>query len=79
MSQGSVNDAIAKDATLAEEIEHEAEAVELDEIEENATTKPVVEGKGKLVVAEEIAIGHVNWKACGFSYELCLWPLPITF
>lgn len=62
VSQGSVNDALAKDATLAEELKHEEEAVELDESEETAT-KPAEEKKGKLVVAEEIAIGRVSWNA----------------
>lgn len=65
-SQGSVTDAVAKDATLAEQIKHEEEAVELDEIEETQTTKPAddLAKKGKLVVAEEIAVGHVSWRAC---------------
>ena len=65
VSQGSVSDAIAKDATLQEEMKREEEAVELDEIEDATTDdKPADEKKGKLVVAEEIAHGHVSWKAC---------------
>ena len=67
VSQGSVSDAIAKDATLQEEMKREEEAVELDEIEDAAddsADKSVDEKKGKLVVAEEIAHGHVSWKAC---------------
>lgn len=64
VSQGSVKDALAKDASLAEEIKHEEEAVELDEHEEEASKdKPAEETKGKLIVAEEIAIGRVSWKA----------------
>lgn len=67
VSQGSVTDAIAKDATLAEEMKHEEEAVELDAIEETTGTQPAEEDKkGKLVVAEEVAIGHVSWSACEF-------------
>lgn len=64
ISQGSVSDAIAKDSKMAEEIKHEEEAVELDEIEETAMTEVRGDNKGKLVVAEEIAIGRVSWKAC---------------
>lgn len=79
MSQGSVSDAIAKDATLAEEMEHEVEAIELDEIEDSVPAKPMVEGKGKLVVAEEIAMGHVRWKACEFPRVSCRRPQPLIF
>lgn len=64
ISQGSVSDAIAKDSRLEEEIKHEEEAVELDEAEEATADKPIEDKKGKLVVAEEIAHGHVSWSAC---------------
>ena len=75
VSQGSVSDAIAKDATLQEEMKREEEAVELDEIEDAAADdKPVDEKKGKLVVAEEIAHGHVSWKACEYHalFSACI-------
>lgn len=68
-SQGSIPDALAEDPKLAEEVKHEEEAVELDEHEEAITTKPADDKKGKLVVAEEIAVGHVSWSAC----ECYLW------
>lgn len=65
ISQGSISEALAKDSKLAEEIKHEEEAVELDENEDTAAeAKPADEKKGKLVVAEEIAVGHVSWSAC---------------
>lgn len=65
ISQGSISEALAKDSKLAEEIKHEEEAVELDENEDTAAeAKPTDEKKGKLVVAEEIAVGHVSWSAC---------------
>lgn len=67
VSQGSVNDAIAKDARLAEEMKHEAEAIELDEIEETTADKPIDAKAGKLIVAEEIAIGQVSRDACESS------------
>ncbi|KAI0685987.1 hypothetical protein BC835DRAFT_1420713 [Cytidiella melzeri] len=80
VSQGSVSDAIAKDSKLVEEIKHEEEAVELDESEDATEDKPVEEKKGKLVVAEEIAHGHVSWAAfklflSGLSgkYPLVFW------
>ena len=67
ISQGSVSDALAKDSKLQEEIQHEEEAVELDETEDSAVDKPVEDKKGKLVVAEEIAHGHVSWSACQYT------------
>lgn len=69
VSQGSVTDALAKDLSLAEEMKHEEEAVELEENEDTAT-KPAEEQKGALVVTEEIAIGRVSWKAGG--HLVCL-------
>jgi hypothetical protein len=73
ISQGSVSDALKKDDKLAEEYKHDEEAMELDEAEEDAAespdpadpAKPAKASKdGKLVVAEEIAVGHVSWEAC---------------
>ena len=74
ISQGSVSDALKKDLKLAEEFKHEEEALELEENEEAEaadSSDPSVPAKakgadGKLVVAEEIAVGHVSWEACGF-------------
>lgn len=64
VSQGSVRDAIAKDAGLVEEVKHEEEAIELDETEEAKMDKPLDSKKGQLVVAEEIAVGRITWSAC---------------
>ena len=62
-TQGTVSDALAKNSELAEEIKHEEEAVELDENEdeEEASTETA---KGKLVLAEEVEVGHVSPEAC---------------
>ena len=75
ISQGSVSDALKKDHKLAEEFKHEEEALELEEDEEAEATgssdpsapAPAKGKEGKLVVAEEIAVGHVSWKACEYS------------
>ena len=63
LSQGSVSDAIAKDDSLAKEMKHEQEAIELDE-DEGEDEIAAEDKKGKLVVSEEIEIGHVSWPAC---------------
>lgn len=64
VSQGSVKEALAKDVTLAEEVKHEEEAIELEEAEEDKADEPTNTKKGRLIVAEEIAIGRISWPAC---------------
>jgi hypothetical protein len=71
ISQGSISDALAKDSKLVEEIKHEEEAVELVEAEEATADKAIKEKKGKLVIAEEVARGHVSWHACKCYSPLC--------
>ena len=63
-SQGSVADALAHNKALVEELKRDRKAVELDETEEATETQQTDNKKGKLIVAEEIAIGRVSWKAC---------------
>lgn len=75
VSQGSISDALKRDHRLAEEFKHEEEALELEENEESeaavsADTSALIKvngADGKLVVAEEIAVGHVSWEACEFA------------
>ncbi|EKM56944.1 uncharacterized protein PHACADRAFT_254352 [Phanerochaete carnosa HHB-10118-sp] len=70
VGQGSVSDAL-KGVQLEEELKHEEEAIELDEVEDAAIDSPdpadpgapEMKKDGKLVVAEEIAVGHVSWVA----------------
>lgn len=71
ISQGTVDDALKKDQKLAEEFEHDEQALELDETEEieagDSSDDTVVldnGASGKLVIAEEIAVGHVSFQAC---------------
>ncbi|EKM56938.1 uncharacterized protein PHACADRAFT_208107 [Phanerochaete carnosa HHB-10118-sp] len=71
VGQGSVSDALMNDAQLEEEFKHEEEVIELDEAEDvtaviSGPADPGAPGKkkeGKLVVAEEIEVGHVSWAA----------------
>ncbi|KAF7321911.1 ATP-binding cassette transporter [Mycena kentingensis (nom. inval.)] len=71
--QGSVSEVLAHDETLQKEMEKEEK--ELAAVEKTEAAISAVEGgeeavekkeksdKGKLIVAEEIAIGHVGWSA----------------
>lgn len=67
-AQDSIPEALMKDAALAEEVEEEEEEVKKEE--EVVDGKPEEEGKkkpaGKLVLAEEIAIGSVSWASCEY-------------
>ncbi|KAI9444468.1 hypothetical protein H4582DRAFT_1805817 [Lactarius indigo] len=64
-SRGSVSDALKKDKTLAKELAEGTRAIKDDEKkidgpEPDETAKPT---DGKLILAEEIAEGHVSWDA----------------
>ncbi|KAF7305977.1 ATP-binding cassette transporter [Mycena chlorophos] len=67
LSQGTVSDALAHDETLAKEVRKEEEQLaaadkEID-VEEIAAEAVEKKDKGKLIVAEELAVGHVSWSA----------------
>ena len=66
---GTVSDALKKDKTLAKELAEGARAIKDDEKkidaeEPDEVAKPT---DGKLILAEEIAEGHVSWDASGCS------------
>ncbi|KAF5314793.1 hypothetical protein D9758_017505 [Tetrapyrgos nigripes] len=64
-SQGSISDALVKNSALVVEADHEQE--ELQIAEETIDTVPPVadapKSDGKLIVAEEVEIGHIGWPA----------------
>ena len=70
-SQGSVSDALAKDNALRKELKEEKEAIEKAQHGMEAAEDPAeeVQGEaakqaaGKLIIAEEMAEGHVGWPA----------------
>jgi ABC-type nitrate/sulfonate/bicarbonate transport system ATPase subunit len=69
-SQGSVKDALEKNSHLRKQVSKAMKAEDAAEPvqkaakdEEPAVDKPDEKSKGKLIVAEEMAIGHVSWKA----------------
>jgi ABC-type multidrug transport system fused ATPase/permease subunit len=86
LSQGSVSDAVARDSRLAKAMDKEvkaikanAEEVNLDEVVQDDDKNT----RGKLVVEEEIAEGHVSWdsfklfiRSAGGSWTWLFW---VTF
>jgi hypothetical protein len=70
-SKGTVQDALKNSALLRAEAKKEAEAEKIAEEEVDGGKKkdeaPKPEGEasgGKLILEEEMADGHVSWKAC---------------
>ncbi|KAJ7145004.1 multidrug resistance-associated ABC transporter [Mycena crocata] len=63
LSQGTVSDALEKNLDLALEVADKAKmnSASEEEIIEESTDKPRI--SGKLVIAEEVDIGHVSWAA----------------
>lgn len=62
LSQGSISEALAKNRDLALEVAEEAKNLAFQEKIVAESLQP--QASGKLVVAEEIDIGHVSWTAC---------------
>ena len=71
-SSGTVATVLASDSTLAKEVEYE-KRVDEEDIEANEGDDHDDEVKekkdGKLVIAEEIELGHVSQKSCKRSLE----------
>ncbi|KAI0080061.1 P-loop containing nucleoside triphosphate hydrolase protein [Panus rudis PR-1116 ss-1] len=65
LSQGTLSKALAKNKKLAVELKEETEEIQKHEDEIDQPDEPDVPAKsdGKLIVDEEIALGHVGWKA----------------
>jgi hypothetical protein len=70
VSCSSVSDAVAKDKTLATELVEGAQAIKDDEkrIDQEEPDASAKQADGKLIVAEEIAEGHVSWDACKLTF-----------
>ncbi|KAJ7187879.1 hypothetical protein C8R46DRAFT_1157119 [Mycena filopes] len=70
-SQGSIADALAKDEVLAKEVSKDQEI--LDAAEKEVDSPPAADEPkkkdGKLIVAEEIALGRVSWTALTLYFK----------
>ncbi|KAF9233710.1 hypothetical protein BU15DRAFT_90237 [Melanogaster broomeanus] len=64
VSQGSISEAIEKDELLAAAVAKEQEILEPEvEVDNRQEVKKEDKASGKLVMAEEISVGHVSWAA----------------
>ncbi|PIL29334.1 ATP-binding cassette transporter [Ganoderma sinense ZZ0214-1] len=66
LSQGTLENALAHDSKLLKDVEHEVKELQKDDQEIDGEKEDVVNAPssaGKLVVAEEVEVGHVGWKA----------------
>ncbi|KAG6919579.1 hypothetical protein DXG01_004242 [Tephrocybe rancida] len=63
-TRGSISEALSKDTRLAEELaEEEAVIAEVESEIDSPPPADEVKSDGKLIVAEEIEMGHVSWAA----------------
>ncbi|KAI0052513.1 P-loop containing nucleoside triphosphate hydrolase protein [Auriscalpium vulgare] len=83
-SRGSVSEALAKDEILQEELQEELQEIQADdkEIDAESPDEKAKQADGKLILAEEVAEGHVSWeslklfvKALGGSHVTLFWIL----
>ena len=64
-TQGTVEEVIAKDKEMQVEVaKSQEENLKEEEVIDLAAEAAPKKSDGKLVVAEEIALGHVSWSAC---------------
>ena len=75
LSQGSLSTALAKNKKLSAEMKEETDELKKadNDVDVVEPDEPAKKGDGKLVVAEEIAEGHVGWPARTFlTYQLSI-------
>ena len=79
-SQGSLSTALSKDTELSAHVAKETSEIErADEvIDEAKPDKPAETSAGKLVVAEEVSEGHVNWSSCELLHLFVCSPYLLT-
>jgi len=65
VSQGTVSDALVQNRALVAEAHQEEEELQIAEetIDATAPTADAPKSDGKLIVAEEVEIGHIGWGA----------------
>lgn len=65
-SQGSMSKVLAKDKGLSKEIDEENKVIEKAEhtVDDQQPVEESKKSDGKLIVAEEISVGHIGWPAC---------------
>jgi hypothetical protein len=70
-SQGSISDALAKDELLAKEVSKEQEILEAaeKELDDPVAGEEPKKKDGKLIIPEEIALGHVGWNALYLYFQ----------
>ncbi|CCM05744.1 uncharacterized protein FIBRA_07976 [Fibroporia radiculosa] len=70
VSQGTMSEALEQDDTLAAELAKETEELEKvnQEVDQEKEADAPGKSDGKLVVAEEISVGHLGWSARAYQF-----------
>ncbi|KAI0317990.1 hypothetical protein OF83DRAFT_1118292 [Amylostereum chailletii] len=70
-SRGTVSDALAVNKALQHEVQEEKEVIEKSdkEVDHDDPDGKSKQADGKLIVAEEVALGHVSWSALNLYFK----------
>ncbi|KAG6891081.1 hypothetical protein C0995_014171 [Termitomyces sp. Mi166 len=63
-TRGSISEALSHDSSLAEELVEEENMIAKVESQVDSASPAEDKSDGKLIVAEEIELGHISWAAC---------------
>ncbi|KAF9522597.1 multidrug resistance-associated ABC transporter [Crepidotus variabilis] len=74
-----ISELLGKDKQLAEEIGRQEEEAEIEKEAIDTVKQDVKESEGKLILAEEIAEGHVSWKSIKLYLKGLGGSAPVTF
>lgn len=78
-SRGSASHVLAEDSSMASEAKVDQEAIEKAEDELDAQpAADEIKPTGKLIVAEEIEVGHIGWPACKSHFLIASFCLILT-
>lgn len=70
VAQGSPSEVISKDKDVAAEVQKDEEAIEKAGEEFDAVAPSTEQSDGKLIVAEEVELGHISWPARKSCYTI---------
>ncbi|KAF8507383.1 P-loop containing nucleoside triphosphate hydrolase protein [Hysterangium stoloniferum] len=80
-SRGSVNESLKKNGTLLREAVESMEIADkaAETVDSTATANQIPRAGAKLVVEEEIAVGHVSWRPLKLYLSNLAWTLGLVF
>ena len=62
VAQGTVDEVMGVDKNIAKTLKRDEEMIKMTEEQVDKST--AVKSEGKLIVAEEVELGHIGWPSC---------------